>query len=140
MPYRFSTLVLLFIAGIVNLAAAAPAAKQIIVPGEDRFSPYAITIHVGQSVEFVNQDADSHNVISIDAFNTAGHKGLNHLLKHDSSFKLKFTHPGVFPFYCGFHAMLDGSNQPIAPGPDGGIQDPDGNYGTPMSGVVTVIP
>ena len=32
------------------------------------------------------------------------------------------------------------SPQPIAPGPDGGIQDTNGNYGTPMSGVVTVLP
>ena len=27
-----------------------------------------------------------------------------------------------------------------APGPDGGIQDDDGNYGTPMMGVITVLP
>jgi plastocyanin len=140
MQLRFCALTSLFLAGLVSLAAAAPAAKQVFVPGEARFSPYAITVHVGQTVEFVSQDADTHNVISIDAFNTAGHKGFNHLLKHDSSFKIKFTRTGVFPFYCGFHAMLDADNQPKAPGPNGGIQDPDGNYGTPMVGVVTVIP
>jgi hypothetical protein len=27
----------------------------------------------------------------------------------------------------------------VAPGPDGGIQDSKGNFGTPMSGVVTVL-
>jgi hypothetical protein len=35
--------------------------------------------------------------------------------------------------------MLDPDNQPIAPGPDGGIQDSNGNFGTPMSGVITVV-
>jgi hypothetical protein len=28
----------------------------------------------------------------------------------------------------------------VAPGPDGGIQDPNGNFGTPMNGVITVLP
>jgi hypothetical protein len=36
---------------------------------------------------------------------------------------------------------LDEFNQPIAPGPDGGVQDATtGNFGTPMSGVITVLP
>ena len=35
--------------------------------------------------------------------------------------------------------MLDESNQPKAPGPDGGIQDQNGNFGTPMAGVITVV-
>jgi hypothetical protein len=26
------------------------------------------------------------------------------------------------------------------PGPDGGIEDANGNFGTPMSGVITVLP
>ena len=29
-------------------------------------------------------------------------------------------------------------NQPAAPGPDGGIQDANGNFGTPMMEIVTV--
>jgi hypothetical protein len=56
------------------------------------------------------------------------------------TFVLSFDHPGIFVYYCRFHATLDEFNQPKAPGPDGGIQDPDGNYGTPMSGVITVLP
>jgi hypothetical protein len=43
-------------------------------------------------------------------------------------------------YYCRFHAQLDAFNQPIAPGPDGGVQDANGNFGTPMSGVITVLP
>jgi plastocyanin len=117
-----------------------PAARQIIVPGEDRFSPYAVTVRVGQTVQFVNNDSDDHLVISVDAFNTAGHRGAHALLKgNGGTLNLTFNHAGVFPFYCGFHAMLDSHNQPIAPGPDGGIQDPNGNFGTPMNGVITVV-
>jgi plastocyanin len=135
-----ATVVLLLVAGAVNLAAAAPAAKQIMVPGEDRFTPFAVTVHIGQKVTWTNNDTDSHYVVSDDAFNTAGHKGVNHLLPPGASYSLKFSKAGVFPFYCSFHSKLDADNQPKAPGPFGGIQDQDGNFGTPMSGVVTVIP
>jgi plastocyanin len=117
----------------------APA-RQIIVPDEDRFVPFAITVRVGQPVIWINNDADDHTVVSDDAFNTAGHRGTNVLLKaNGGTLRLAFRHPGVFPFYCRFHAMLDAHNQPKAPGPDGGIQDSNGNYGTPMNGVITVV-
>jgi hypothetical protein len=46
--------------------------------------------------------------------------------------------PGKENDYCRFHAHLDANNQPVAPGPDGGIQDPNGNFGTAMMGVITV--
>jgi hypothetical protein len=52
---------------------------------------------------------------------------------------LEFDHAGTFVYYCRFHSMLDADNQPIAPGPDGGIQDANGNFGKPMSGVITVV-
>jgi plastocyanin len=122
--------------------AASPHAmvRQIMVPDEDRFTPFAITIRVGQPVQWVNNDTDDHTVVSNDAFNTAGHRGTNVLLPaNGGTFTLRFNHPGMFPFYCRFHAMLDADTQPKAPGPDGGIQDPDGNFGTPMNGVITVL-
>jgi len=114
--------------------------RVVKVPGEDRFTPFAITIRVGQIVTWINHDTDDHTVVSDDAFNTAGNRGVNVLLPgNGGTFSLKFNHPGVFPYYCRFHAMLDSDNQPKAPGPDGGIQDQDGNFGTPMNGVITVL-
>ena len=134
--------------GISNtIHAAPPIARQLIVPGEDRFSPFAITIRSGQSVQWVNLDTDDHTVVSNDFFNTAGHNGTNVLLKGTDSnggvpgtFILHFSHPGIFVYYCRFHAHLDNFHQPAAPGPDGGIQDQNGNFGTPMNGIITVLP
>jgi len=114
--------------------------RQVQVPGEDRFVPYAVTIHVGDTIRWVNNDTDAHYVVSNDAFNNSGHRGVNTLLQPGKALSLKFQKPGVFPFYCSFHAKLDAHNQPIAPGPFGGIQDSNGNFGTPMSGVITVVP
>jgi plastocyanin len=137
--------VCLLVFGVVNRGMAASegdnsSVRQIIVPGEDRFMPFAITIRVGQKVTFINRDADDHTVVSNDAFNTAGHRGVNMLLKaNGGKITLTFKHAGVFPFYCRFHSVLDAHNQPKAPGPDGGIQDANGNFGTPMNGVITVL-
>ena len=134
---------LLGISSGASLKAASDdsnAVRQIIVPDEDRFTPFAITVRVGQKVVWINNDTDDHTVVSDDAFNTAGYRGTNVLLPANGGrFELRFRHPGVFPFYCRFHAVLDEKHQPKAPGPDGGIQDDDGNYGTPMNGVITVV-
>ena len=112
----------------------------VTIPDEDRFAPFALTIHVGDRVRWVNNDTDDHTVVSDDAFDTAGHQGTDHVIPaNGGTFMLRFNHPGAFVYYCRFHAHMDGFNQPVAPGPDGGIQDGNGNYGTPMSGVITVL-
>ncbi len=120
---------------------------QVIVPGEDRFVPFAQTVHVGDAVKWINMDTDDHTVVSDDVFNSTGRFGLNILLKGTDSnggkpgtFSLRFSQPGTFVYYCRFHSHLDAQHQPTAPGPDGGIQADDGNFGTPMMGVITVLP
>ena len=121
--------------------------EQVIVPEEDRFTPFSLTIRAGDSVEWINEDTDDHTVVSDDFFNSAGNEGTNHILPgtennggQPSTFVLRFKHPGTFVYFCRFHAQLDAAHQPTAPGPDGGIQDPEtGNFGTPMMGVITVL-
>ena len=113
---------------------------QVTVPAADRFTPFALTIRAGDRVRWVNNDEDDHTVVSDDAFTTAGNTGTDRLLPVDGQVVLRFNHPGTFVYYCRFHARLDDVGQPIAPGPDGGIQDANGNFGTPMSGVITVLP
>ena len=116
------------------------------IPDTDKFVPFHLTITKGDTVTWVNSDTDDHTVVSDDAFNDAGHDGLDQLIPgtdnnngQAGTFTLEFDHTGTFVYYCRFHSMLDADNQPIAPGPRGGIQDANGNYGTPMSGVITVV-
>ncbi len=149
---RIGALVALLGAGLIvaPASAASPRGQSIrvvTVPEADRFAPFVVTIHVGDVVEWVNKDTDDHTVVSNDFFTTAGHQGTDHLLPGTDSnggkpgrFALKFEQPGVFAYYCRFHAQLDSFHQPIAPGPDGGIQDANGNFGTPMNGIITVLP
>jgi plastocyanin len=121
--------------------------SQVIIPGEDRFTPFALTIRSGDFVKWTNTDTDDHTVVSNDFFNTAGNQGVNIVIPGTDSnngnpgtLVLHFDHPGTFVYYCRFHAHLDSDHQPAAPGPDGGIQDPNGNFGTPMNGIITVLP
>jgi plastocyanin len=115
--------------------------RQVTIPEADRFVPFALTVRVGDSVRWVNNDEDDHTVVSDNPFDTSGHKGTDRLLSADGgTTTLRFDHPGMFVYYCRFHARLDAFNQPVAPGPDGGIEDAHGNFGTPMSGVITILP
>jgi plastocyanin len=134
--------------------------KLVAVPDEDRFTPFTLTIRAGDTVDWINNDTDDHTVVSDDAVNTAGPRNIDHLIPGTDSnggqpappFRLEFHDPGVWVYYCRFHSHLDEYNQPNAPGPDGGIQgekdptscNPAGtdtcNFGTPMMGVITVLP
>src|SRR5438874_5434772 len=73
-------------------SAGQMTVRQIIVPDEDRFTPFAITIRVGQTVKWTNNDTDDHTIVSDDAFNTAGHRGVNVLLPAGASYSLTFNH------------------------------------------------
>jgi plastocyanin len=125
-------------------ASSRPKPVTINIPTEDRFTPFAATAAVGQPVQWINGDADDHTIVADDAFTTAGHHDTDHLVAGTASkggpgtFSLVFKHPGTFVYYCRFHAHLDGSAQPVAPGPKGGIQDAQGNFGTPMMGIITI--
>jgi plastocyanin len=138
----------LIVAALVPVGVIAASAAHrsggttytVKIPDADRFAPFALTIHVGDSVRWINLDSDDHTVVSDDVFDTTGHQGTDHLIPADGgTFTLTFTQPGAFVYFCRFHSHLDGFSQPVAPGPEGGIQDQHGNFGTPMSGVITVI-
>ncbi len=150
MSYKLGLLVpLLFLFGVVTPSWGDRRSEvhQVVVPGEDRFAPYALVIHVGDSVQWLNKDTDDHTIVSDDFFNTTEHHKLDQLVPGTTNnkgqpgmFTLRFRRPGQFVYYCRFHSHLDAAHQPVAPGPDGGIQDDKGNFGTPMMGVITVVP
>lgn len=134
------TAVCLLTLGMTDRATGGSLATQVImVPGQARFTPFVVTVRVGQAVEWINNDTEEHYLVSDNAFITTNHKGVNTILgPNGGTLTLTFSKVGVFTYYCSLHATLDQYNQPTAPGSDGGIQGTNGNYGTPMSGVVVV--
>ncbi|MFN7955216.1 MAG: hypothetical protein U0610_26050 [bacterium] len=146
-----SALVAPLSARAVTMEKAAPPPMmrypQVNIPGEPRFDPFVITIYAGQSVRWVNTAVEDHNVTSDDTFNYAIHRGLDKVVPGTASnhgqpgyVEVKFPQPGLFVYYDKEFARLDANSQPTAPGPLGGIQDAAGDYGTPMMGVVWVLP
>jgi plastocyanin len=97
--------------------------RTVTIPEEDRFTPFAVTIHTGDSVTWKNEDTDDHTLVTDDAFTTTDNHGVNQLLPgtdanngKPSKFTLTFREPGTFVYYCRFHSRLDQFNQPVAPG------------------------
>jgi plastocyanin len=139
--------------------------RQVIIPPEDRFTPFNLIIRAGDSVEWVNQDSDDHTVVSDDVLNKgtgSKSRAIDQVVKgtdnndgQPGTLRLRFKRPGTFVYHCRFHAHVDDSNQPVAPGPggdpanptasgitgnDGNIPNtPVGNLGTPMMGIITVV-
>ena len=146
-----SAALLLLVVGALIYSPAAEARRRVfdvvMVPEEDRFDPFTIVVKAGGAVRWINNDSDSHTIVSDDFFNTtAQNRGVNIELPGTEdngglpgTVTLNFGKPGVFVYYCRFHSHLDEHHQPVAPGPEGGIEDA-GNFGTPMMGVVVVLP
>jgi plastocyanin len=139
LPIALALAAVVAVGGGASAGGAQPTTHRVTVPDADRFTPFGLTIRAGDNVRWLNTDEDDHTVVSDDSFNTAGNKGTNRLLRTGRDVTLHFDHPGTFVYYCRFHSRLDRAKQPIAPGPDGGVEN-NGNFGTPMSGVITVLP
>src|SRR5262245_40583202 len=137
-------LVSLFSANIAG-AQRPVVHRQIVIPDTDRFTPFSLTIRAGDKVIWETDDTDDHTIVSLDSANTIGPRGVNYLLPgtennngRPGQVYNRFMRPGTWTYYCRFHSHLDSANQPVAPGPDGGIQDANGNFGTPMMGIIVV--
>lgn len=120
---------------------------RVVIPAADRFAPFVLTIHAGDTVQWTNRDEDDHTLTSVNRFTSPGFRGVNYLIRGTDAnhgfpgvLRLRFSAPGTFVYRCLFHSALDSYGQPVAPGPHGGIQDRNGNFGTPMMGVITVLP
>ena len=67
------------------------------MPESDRFTPFAMTIHPGDRVRWLNNDEDVHFVVSDDAFNTTDNTATDQELHADGgTLTLKFSHHGTF--------------------------------------------
>jgi plastocyanin len=99
--------------GAVPAAPAAGTQSVNVLLKDYVFSPKTLTVKVGTTVVFFNQDADKHTVTSDTGVFDSGD------LDTGKSFSFTFTKAGTFPYYCVYH------------GDKGGVG---------MAGVITVTP
>jgi manganese oxidase len=81
----------------------APAAKTVQIQITNySFTPTKITVPVGSTVVWTNNDLVVHSV-------TSGNGKPTGLFDHDiapyATFSYTFTKPGTYPYYCKYHSM-----------------------------------
>jgi plastocyanin len=149
----FRTTLAVLAAAVCPLAAASPALAASLKPvyihenGANDFLETVVAVRPGQPVEFVNEDTGTHTVVGYKPFHDgarikgfngtlAGTKGPGHKI---GTYRITFSHPGVYPYYCSVHAHLvtvyhRGKDHYVAAVPRPKIH----GYGGPMAGVIIV--
>ncbi|HEU5434441.1 MAG TPA: cupredoxin family copper-binding protein [Thermomicrobiales bacterium] len=82
-------------------AASTPAAGASVTIANFAFDPAEITVPVGTTVTWTNQDDVPHTVTSDDK-KTFGSAGLD----TGDTFQFRFTKPGTYGYFCSIHPMM----------------------------------
>ncbi len=102
---------LLLALGWLNSSQARPAASQENSASDkyqvkiDNFSfaPTTLTVPVGTTVTWTNQDDVPHNVVS-----TEGKTLKSPVMDTDQKFSFTFTKAGTYSYFCGIHPKMTG--------------------------------
>lgn len=83
-------------------ASAAPAPAGTTVTIKDfAFSPVSLTVPIGSTVVWTNQDGSNHFVKFVDASSERMGKG--------ATYTRTFTEPGTYPYECSLHPSMTGT-------------------------------
>jgi len=83
-------------------AVAATAAGPTVKIDNFVFGPEALTVSVGTTVTWVNQDDIPHTVVANDkSFKSK-------VLDSDETFSFTFTKPGEYGYFCSLHPHMVG--------------------------------
>jgi len=85
------------------MAAPAPVAAPVTVKISNfTFGPKAVTVKVGQTITWTNEDDIPHTVVATDkSFRSK-------VLDTGQSFSFTFAKPGQFAYFCSLHPMMTG--------------------------------
>jgi plastocyanin len=96
--------------GAAGADAHASAAVAVTIHGY-RFTPSPLTVHVGDTVTWTNQDTAPHDVTS-----TAGPQALQSPTLHTGeSWHYTFTAAGTYSYICSIHPDMTASLTVVAP-------------------------
>ena len=92
----------LLLALALGLPGAAQAASLDIKIDNFTFGPQKLTVKVGDTVTWTNEDDIPHTVISIGHYRSQA-------LDTGDKFTFTFTAPGTFQYFCGLHPQMQGT-------------------------------
>lgn len=109
-------------------AVQGSSTTRVVVPGGDRFAPFALVVTRGTAVTFHNADSDKHSVVSV-----PGASGnFNSTIAAGASWTVTLHDAGLYRYYCSIHARYDSATQQVE-----GLPNAD-HPGQPMEGVIVV--
>jgi plastocyanin len=81
-------------------AEAAPATEARVSISQFQFKPNRISVAAGDTVTWVNADAEEHTVTATDrSYTSAG-------LEPNETFSHRFTAPGTYQYFCALHPHM----------------------------------
>lgn len=97
------------LAGAVLVAVPVSVLAKVTTPvvytvtlNQMKFGPLPATIHVGDTIEWANNDIFHHSA-------TAKDKSFDVELKPKAHVRTTFRHAGTFPFACRYHPGMTGA-------------------------------
>jgi plastocyanin len=87
-----------------SAATTSPAADGAVAIAGFAFDPPSLTVKVGSSVTWTNEDAAAHTVAWSD-----GTPGSGTLTKGGDPYARTFDQPGTFAYACGIHPSMKGT-------------------------------
>jgi plastocyanin len=86
-----------------STGGAAPTSGAVQVTMKSlAFSPSAVHVKVGQTVQWTNDDTPAHNVTYVSGPKFASSGTLN----PGAKFSIKVTQPGVIHYFCSIHPFM----------------------------------
>ncbi len=112
-------------------APPAPATAAVSLAGK-AFNPSSVTVAVGGTVTWTNNDSMPHNVTSASgAFRST-------TLQPGQVFTFTFTAPGTYPYSCTLHGGMNGTV--IVPAANGSVPPPAPAAAAPAAGAPAAVP
>jgi plastocyanin len=95
--------------GPSTTSAAISAGSKTIEISSFAYSPAAVTVKVGTTITFTNEESVEHTATSnIEGLFDTG------TLNKGQSVRLKMNKVGTFSFHCSFHAFMHGTIKVVA--------------------------
>ncbi len=86
---------------VTNPAAGGQTVQVIMT--DRSYQPKEVTIKVGDTVTWVNQDNPQHDVVADNGEFKSG------LFTNGNTFSFTFTKAGTYPYHCSIHAGMTGT-------------------------------
>ena len=91
---------------LLALASALPGAAQAatleVKIDNFTFGPQKLTVKVGDTVTWINEDDIPHTVVAVGKFRSKA-------LDTDDKYSFTFTAAGTYEYFCGLHPHMQGS-------------------------------